>query len=155
MSCKYYHWDGNYACMKADCDVSEETYYKYCRNYDYEDCSIYKAENDSDSGYCYLTTACVTAKNLPDNCHELETLRHFRDNWLAKQEGGQCEIKEYYIIAPKIVTSINANENAREIWERLYRNLVLPCVSYIENGENEKAHKLYRETTLILKEQFL
>ena len=38
MSCPYYWWNHNYACRKSKKDVDEDTYYKYCRNYDYDDC---------------------------------------------------------------------------------------------------------------------
>ena len=42
---------------------------------------------------CYLTSACVMAKGLPDHCEELETLRVFRDEYLAGQPGGRAEIE--------------------------------------------------------------
>lgn len=35
MSCPYYWWDHDYACRKTGKSVSEDIYYKYCRNYDY------------------------------------------------------------------------------------------------------------------------
>ena len=44
---------------------------------------------------CYLTSACVMAKGLPDHCEELETLRVFRDEYLAGQPGGRAEIEQY------------------------------------------------------------
>lgn len=46
---------------------------------------------ESDNGGCYLTTACVAARGLPDTCTELQTLRAFRDGVLARQPGGQQE----------------------------------------------------------------
>ena len=47
---------------------------------------------DNDNGGCYLTTACVAARGLPDTCIELQTLRAFRDGVLARQPGGREEI---------------------------------------------------------------
>ena len=40
MSCTYYRWNGgsffgDYWCDKQDARVDSDTYYKYCRNYDY------------------------------------------------------------------------------------------------------------------------
>lgn len=40
MSCKFYWWNNHYACRKSGNDVDEDTYAKYCKNYDYEDCPI-------------------------------------------------------------------------------------------------------------------
>lgn len=36
MSCPFYWYNHHYACRKSGKDVNEDTYYKYCRNYDYE-----------------------------------------------------------------------------------------------------------------------
>ena len=34
MSCPFYWYNHHYACRKSGKDVNEDTYYKYCRNYD-------------------------------------------------------------------------------------------------------------------------
>ena len=68
MSCPFYWYNHHYACRKSGKDVNEDTYYKYCRNYDYDDCPIYKG---NDSGGCFLTSACTEARGLPDDCREL------------------------------------------------------------------------------------
>ncbi len=152
MSCKYYTFkDGDYHCMKRGEDVSDDMYYKYCRNYDYDDCPYYK--NDS-SGGCYLTSACVTAKGLPDDCYELQTLRNYRDTWLKNTENGKDVVEEYYRIAPKIVAAIDKLPTSREIYDTLYIEMVKPCVELIEQEEYEKALELYRDTTLRLKEKY-
>ena len=106
MSCPYYTFRSNdYYCTKNEDYVNSDVYYKYCRKYDYDDCPIYKG--DSSSGGCYLTSACVEARGLPDDCMELQTLRDFRDNWLKQQPCGQDEVAEYYATAPRIVDKIN------------------------------------------------
>ena len=80
MSCSYYTFrQGDYYCTKKSDYVNEDVYYKYCRNWDYSDCPVYKGDT---SGGCYLTSACMYSKGLPDDCYELETLRNFRDTWL-------------------------------------------------------------------------
>lgn len=157
MSCDFYKYDnsffnGGYYCMLKKDHVNEDTYYKYCRNYDYRDCPIYKSKNSP--GGCYLTSACVSAKGLPDDCMELETLRSFRDNWLKEQSCGECLIKRYYEIAPQIVAAIDAKEDCKEIYEDLYKNMVEPCVAFIQNKEYEKALKLYQDTTEILEKKY-
>ena len=152
MSCSYYTFRQNdYYCMKKQDYVNSDVYYKYCRNYDYGDCPIYKG--DTSSGGCYLTSACVEAKGLPDDCMELTVLRSFRDNWLKQQPGGLAEVAEYYATAPGIVEKVNTLPNAGEVWNELYEKLVLPCMRYIQNGEMELAHELYRKISCSLSEK--
>lgn len=152
MSCPYYTFRQNdYYCIKKQDYVNSDCYYRYCRNYSYDECPIYK-NSSSSSGGCYLTSACVGAKGLPDDCHELETLRRFRDGWLKAQEGGEETVLEYYRVAPAIVEAVNSREDAAEIWERVYRELVLPCVALIEQEKNQEAYKLYRKITVELRE---
>lgn len=107
------------------------------------------------SAGCFLTSACMKAKNLPDNCHELETLRDFRDNWLQNQPNGPELIQEYYRIAPQIVSNINANEKYIEIYDDLYEHLVLKCVNLIETGQYMEALKKYKTTVDDLKNVYL
>ncbi len=147
MSCPYYWYNYHYACRKSGKDVNEDTYYKYCKNYDYSDCPIYKG---NDTSGCFLTSACVEAKGLPDDCYELVTLRKFRDEYLANQEGGQCEISHYYHVAPKIVSRIKSSPHASSVFTKIYEELVVPCVKLIDKGELESAHKKYREYVIML-----
>lgn len=104
---------------------------------------------------CYLTTACVKARNLPDDCTELQTLRSFRDNYLAAKEQGPAEIEDYYRTAPQIVASINARDDAGSIWNTLYHEMILPCVDLISRGENEQAYLCYKTHCQELKSLYL
>lgn len=154
MSCPYYTYRSGYYCTKKQGDVNSDIYYKYCRNYDYSDCPIYKGKDVSG---CYLTTACVVAKNLPDDCDELQTLRNFRDTYMRSTAEGEADVKEYYAVAPKIVSAINnlAPCTAHEIWVDLYNDLVLTCCKLIKDGKKEEAYKIYKNYVLKLKNQFL
>ena len=152
MSCPYYWYNNHYACRKSGKDVNEDIYYKYCRNYDYGDCPIYKGE---DSSGCFLTSACVEAKGLPDNCHELTVLRCFREGYLRSLASGQDEIAEYYFVAPQIVSAIKLRDDSLAIFNSIYDELVKPCVCLIEQGDNESAHQLYRKTVYQLKLQYM
>lgn len=156
MSCPYYHWDHGYACMKTGKNVNDDIYNKYCSNgyYDYSECPIYKNDGSSSSG-CFLTSACVEAKGLPDDCRELTTLRRYRDEYLAKQDCGQCEINHYYHVAPQIVEKIKARPDALALFERIYAELVIPCVRLIDAGDMEAAHALYRGYVLTLEKEYL
>ena len=111
-----------------------------------------KSNSSSSSGSsgCFLTSACIEAKGLPDDCEELTILRHYRDTYLSKQMGGKDEIQEYYRIAPKIVEAINAQDDAKETWNTVYEEMVLPCVRMIQLGHLEDAFHLYKSYTLKL-----
>ena len=142
MGCPYYWWNDHYACRKSGKDVNEDTYYKYCRNYQYDDCPIYKGQ---DSSGCFLTSACVEARGLPDDCHELTVLRAFRDGYMRTLPGGCADICEYYHIAPAIVEKIKALPDAVDIFDQIYSELVLPCVSLIEEYKYEEAYQMYKD----------
>jgi hypothetical protein len=152
MSCKFYTFrQGDYYCIKKEDYVDSDWYYKYCRNYDYDDCPIYK---DEPSGGCYLTSACIESKGLPDDCYELETLRQYRDTWLKSSEKGEAVIKQYYEIAPKIVSAINETEDSKSIYETIYEKMVKPCVTLIQQKKYQEAFELYCNITLQLEKEY-
>lgn len=154
MSCPFYWWNYDYACRKSGKDVSEDIYYKYCRNYSYDECPVYRQESPSDSR-CYLTTACIRARNLPDDCRELTAFRHFRDEYVKKQPDGNQDIAHYYAVAPKIVEKISQQRNSCELYNRIYENLIVPCVAFMETGEFENAYSMYKNYTSQLEKQYI
>lgn len=99
---------------------------------------------------CFLTSACVKARGLPDDCEELTVLRRYRDSYLRNRPGGGEEIRRYYEIAPAVVKRINGREDADRIWDRVYEELVLPCVQLIRQDASEEAFRLYKAYTLAL-----
>ena len=107
-----------------------------------------------EDGGCYLTTACVRARGLADDCAALETLRGFRDGYLARTADGRREIERYYAIAPEIVAAIEDRPDSPEIWEQLYAHLIEPCVEMIHRGENERAYRHYRDCALRLRDAY-
>ena len=157
MSCPFYKFEssflgGDYYCVKQEKTVDSDTYYKYCRNYDYDDCPIYK--HQSSSSGCFLTSACVSARGLPDDCYELQTLRNYRNNWLAKVEGGLAAISHYYVVAPKIVAAIDKLADRNDIYEMIYNKMVKPCVAFIEQEKYQDAFELYKGMTLQLANEY-
>ena len=152
MSCSYYTFrQGDYYCTKKGDYVNSDVYYKYCRNYDYDDCPIYKGNS---SGTCYLTTACVCAKDLPDDCYELQTLRNYRDTWLRNTQDGLHAIARYYAVAPKIVAAINRREDSKSVYDAVFEKMVRPCVSLIEQKRYEEAFCLYKSVTFELENMY-
>lgn len=156
--CRYYYYDNGYSCaLKREKEglssIDSDTVHRYCWGYHYEECPRYK--NNGSSGGCYLTSACVEAKGMADDCNPLQILRNFRDTYLRETENGEKEIAEYYLIAPKIVENIKKRDNSMAIFERIYSELIAPCVSLIERGDNSHAHELYKSYTLRLKQEFV
>ncbi len=103
---------------------------------------------------CFITTACVEARGLPDDCEELTVLRHFRDNYLINKENGVELLRIYYIWSPEIVRSIRRREDEEDILEHLYQ-IIRQCVDAINRQDNEFAYRTYCQMMLKLKNQFL
>ncbi|MFA4829207.1 MAG: CFI-box-CTERM domain-containing protein [Thermodesulfovibrionales bacterium] len=109
---------------------------------------------DEKSG-CFITTACVEAKGFSDNCHALNTLRVFRDEYVKHLPTGEQAICEYYKIAPQIVAKINKSENRDAIYINLYERLILKSLNLIESGEKGEAFKNYMLIVNELKQGYL
>jgi hypothetical protein len=92
---------------------------------------------------CFISTACVKAKGLPDDCEELETLRAFRDTELITTRDGKALVDRYYEIAPKIIWAINQEQDSTDIYHNLYNTLVLKSVEFIHEGKMDKAKENY------------
>ncbi len=88
-------------------------------------------------------------ENFDDNCYELTVLRCFRDNFVSKED-----IKHYYEVAPTIVEGINNEEKSDIIYDYIYDNIVDYCVEQIEEGNYDKAYSRYKNSVLVLEEQF-
>lgn len=150
--CIYYQWNSGYYCNLARKEIDSDTVHRFCWSYNSEDCPLRRNQRSSDG--CYLTSACVRAKHLPDDCKELQTLRAFRDNYLKLREDGEKDIREYYEKAPLLVEKINASEKSSSVYNRIYEEMVLPCVKLIEAQEHESAYQLYKEYSSSLMAQW-
>ena len=129
-------------------------------NVDYNDGGSWNTtthgENHSNTehgaGGCFLTTACmkVQSEAFDDKCHELETLRWFRDHHVSQED-----IDHYYRIAPSIVLLIDAKPNAVEIYQTIYQDVVSVCVEAIENQQFEQAYTTYKNAVVKLEQEYL
>ncbi len=111
-------------------------------------------KGEADVHLCYLTTACTSAMMLPDNCLELTVLRGFRDNVLLPESRGRAVVMDYYKMAPEIVKSIGARDDANRVWQAVYVE-IQRAVSLILSGNFNQAFRHYQQMTLELKEKFL
>lgn len=106
-------------------------------------------------GLCYITTAVCQDQNKPDDCQELTELRRYRDNYLMQSEEGKTLVEAYYDIAPAIVFAINMHKDASDIYENLYRDYLVPCVTLAKNRENEACSILYQDMVRQLEREYL
>ena len=106
---------------------------------------------------CFISTACVEARGLPDDCYELRLLRLFRSEYVAKLPDGDRILDDYGRKAPRIVRAIRGldHEEAHRIWTYLYECGVAPAVALITNGRWDEAHKLYTSMCLELEARCL
>ena len=107
----------------------------------------------SDSS-CFISSACIESLGLPDDCEELQILRQFRDKRKTSDNAFAELVKEYYQIAPAIVAQINAQADSKGAYSKLYDELVLPCVKYIKNGQEDAAISLYTKIVRELQLQY-
>lgn len=91
---------------------------------------------------CFLTTACVNYYNLPDNGYELNTLRKYRDTYLAASSGGKNLIQQYYRISPEIVTLVNKDTEKKTVYAFIHEKVLAAC-SEIEKKNYELAKTIY------------
>ena len=122
MSCTYYRWNGgmfgDYWCDKKDERVDEDHYRRYCRDYNYDECAIYKRTESS--GGCFITTVLCNILDLPDNHETLNTLRSFRDNVLKKDKSYKEILMIYDGIGPMVAEAIINDEKKHEKAKDLY-----------------------------------
>lgn len=92
---------------------------------------------------CFITTAVCDSLGKSDDCYELTTFRHFRDNWLAHEPEGKLLIEQYYRIAPRIVWNINSSANASDVYSSIWQQYLEPCLHFIENKDFANCKQLY------------
>lgn len=107
------------------------------------------------SGGCFITTATCQSRSLPDDCHELTSLRTFRDAFMKKNEQMCKEVAEYYEIAPKICKKIDSLADSAAVYEQIWQHHIKPAVDAVDSGENERAHEIYKRMVLELKSKYL
>ena len=104
-------------------------------------------------GGCFLTTACVERSGLPDDCHELQVLRSFRDAYVRTHPLGEAMLAEYYRKAPLILEQIQASPEADELLDGVLAD-IRGAVKLIEAGDHQSALSLYATLFVRLDKQY-
>ena len=113
------------------------------------------SSSSSSSEGCFLTTACVNAKGLSDDCQELKLLRQLRDDYVSNLQNGGDYIKKYYEISPFIVRKIESLPNSIDILNEIYSNLIRPSIELIKTNQNYQAFNLYKNYVEKLKKEYI
>lgn len=106
--------------------------------------AVINPQNKSEEGNCFLTTSCVKYFGLADDCHELEILRKFRNDYLLKSSKGRKLVQQYYFIAPTLVKRLENDPNRKNLFKEIYQEIKKACEA-IENSEFEKAKIIYQQ----------
>lgn len=104
---------------------------------------------------CYVTTAVCRSLHKSENCREIELLKNYRDQYLIPREGGEALVARYYDVAPTIVKRIDKTENPVERYQYIWETYLQPCITFIENGENEKCGETYISMVEELQRQYV
>ena len=114
----------------------------------------FKVKIVQDTSPCFITSACIQAKGLPDDCYELNTIRGFRDSYIKAMPDGERILHEYYAVAPQIVAAINKTEDPRQVYSNVYEQLT-SIVELIHSGENGEVLRNYFRILNELKQRYL
>lgn len=115
----------------------------YPLQYNCPKCNYSNAPKRKKDDGCFITTACVESRNLPDDCYELTLIRGFRDSVLKTNPDLKPIVEEYYLNAPSIVSKINQSSDRERMYEEIYSEMIKPCIKAIENKENKEAIEIY------------
>ncbi len=103
---------------------------------------------------CYITTATCLSQGLPDDCHELTTLRWFRDEVVVSTPEGRRRAAEYYASAPAIVECIDRRDDAAAVYANIHRTYILPSVGAVERHDYRRAYALFEHMVKTLRADF-
>ncbi len=106
-----------------------------------------------DTLMCFLTTACVRYYRLADNGYELNTLRRYRDTYLASTKRGRELIRHYYEVSPEIVKLLEKDEQRQSLYAYIH-SCVLKACSEIEGNEFRKARYTYQNMVIRLQKHY-
>ena len=106
-------------------------------------------------GLCFITTAVCRELGKPDDCPELTAFRAFRDGYLAAQPDGPALIREYYRIAPAIVTCIDLCTEHTVRYRQLREKYLSPCYDDLLHGRQAQCKRRDVRMVRALEREFL
>lgn len=151
MTCQFYTFQsaflgGDYWCDAENKRVNDDIYYRYCRNYSYDECPVYKKYVNSGSG-CYLTTIVCKVLGHDDQHPVLNTMRNFRDQVLQQQEEYYPILNDYDHIGPIIAMKIDHDPQKQILSKLYYDYYLIPVTKCIERNDYTLAVHIYTHMT--------
>lgn len=107
------------------------------------------------SRLCYITTAVCASRHQSDDCYELTLLRGYRDEYLMRTQAGKRVVARYYDVAPTIVSRINRQKNAPEIYEEIYQKWLSQCIKLIESNSLDECQTVYTDMVESLQKKYV
>ena len=144
------------ATIKVKCSKCGNTF--YMQDYERKTCpscgtvAVGPKASTSTSDCCFITV-CVKYAGLPDDCHELQVIRKFRDEYVRALPEGTTLIEDYYRTAPVIVQRIKLQKDSRDIFQKLLTAL-REVVALIQADRNSEALALCKRGFRLLKRRY-
>ena len=95
------------------------------------------------NGGCFITSAVCDSLGKPDDCDELMTMRRYRDELKAEDKDMTSLIEEYYRVAPLVVQRIDKSNEAKRIYNDLWKTSISKIYENIKQGNPQKAKLQY------------
>lgn len=106
-------------------------------------------------GLCFITTAVCRREGKPDDCAELTAFRRFRDGYLRTCPDGPALIREYYELAPAIVTLIDVCGDPERDYGEIRDRWLTACYRDLEAGRPADCKRRYQEMVRTLERRWL
>lgn len=104
---------------------------------------------------CYITSAVCRTQGKKDDCYELTTFRRFRDQVMLASDEGRALVEEYYHLAPAIVTTVRLCWDEKAVYDKVYRDYLLPCLGLLEAGDEKGCRDKYVEMVRHMERTYL
>jgi len=108
------------------------------------------------TGGCYVTSALVKHKGLPDNCYQMELFREFRKNYIlnSKDKSRIDDLDQYYFYGQFISKWIESRTDSKEIWT-FVDIYITKFTKMLEEKDFENAYNYFKQNTLSIKQEVL
>ncbi|MCX7013705.1 MAG: protein kinase [Candidatus Sumerlaeota bacterium] len=94
---------------------------------------------------CIIATATWSALGYPDDCVELQQMRHVRDTYMRETPERLNEVRRYYHMAPILVELIESLPRPVEEYQRIAQEYLVPITALLTDGRNGEARSCFHE----------
>lgn len=115
------------------------------------------SKEEGGSEGCYVTAACLTARDLndPGVCYEARLHALLLDEYVAKLPRGDRLVADDRLRAARVVQTIDNIEDSRAAYLEIFERWVSVCVPLILCGSWDEAYLRYQELCRDVEGEFL